>query len=127
MGRHIYFIGSNEEAALLSGISVDRIKVIIFTLCSTLAAFEAVIETSRMSTAQPAAGIGYELSAIGAVIIGGASLLGGSGTILRHHSGRRALRYYHQRADSLGCLRLLAASLQRRDHRFSRNAGYLAA
>lgn len=82
MGRHIYFIGSNEEAALLSGIQVDRIKVIIFTLCSTLAAFEAAIETSRMSTAQPAAGIGYELSAIGAVIIGGASLLGGSGTIL---------------------------------------------
>jgi ribose transport system permease protein len=82
MGRHIYFIGSNEEAAILSGINVDRVKVIIFTLCSTLAAFEAIIETARMSTAQPAAGIGYELSAIGAVIIGGASLLGGSGTIL---------------------------------------------
>lgn len=82
MGRHIYFIGSNEEAAVLSGINVNRVKTIVFMLCASLAAFEAVIETSRMSTAQPAAGVGYELTAIGAVIIGGASLFGGEGTIL---------------------------------------------
>jgi ribose/xylose/arabinose/galactoside ABC-type transport system permease subunit len=82
LGREIYFIGSNEEAALLSGIRVDRVKLVVFVLCSTLAALEAVIETARMSTAQPAAGIGYELNAIGSVIIGGASLVGGSGTIL---------------------------------------------
>jgi ribose/xylose/arabinose/galactoside ABC-type transport system permease subunit len=82
LGREIYFIGSNEEAALLSGIRVDRVKIVVFVLCSTLAALEAVIETARMSTAQPAAGIGYELNAIGSVIIGGASLVGGSGTIL---------------------------------------------
>jgi ribose/xylose/arabinose/galactoside ABC-type transport system permease subunit len=81
-GRHIYFIGSNKEAALLSGINVNRIKVLVFMLCGMLAAFESVIETSRMSTAQPAAGVGYELTAIGAVIIGGASLFGGQGTIL---------------------------------------------
>lgn len=82
MGRHIYFIGSNEEAAVLSGINVNRVKIIVFMLCSLLAALEAVIETARMSTAQPAAGVGYELTAIGAVIIGGASLFGGEGTIL---------------------------------------------
>lgn len=82
MGRHIYFIGSNEEAAVLSGINVNRVKTIVFMLCASLAASEAVIETSRMSTAQPAAGVGYELTAIGAVIIGGASLFGGEGTIL---------------------------------------------
>ena len=82
IGRHIYFIGSNPEAALLSGINVSRVKLLVFTLASTLAAVEAVIETSRMSTAQPAAGVGYELTAIGAVIIGGASLFGGEGTIL---------------------------------------------
>jgi ribose/xylose/arabinose/galactoside ABC-type transport system permease subunit len=81
-GRRIYLVGSNEEAALLSGINVNRMKVLIFMLCSALAAVEAVIETSRMSTAQPASGVGYELTAIGAVIIGGASLLGGEGTIL---------------------------------------------
>jgi len=81
-GLHIYFIGSNPEAALLSGINVRRIKILVFTLAGTLAALEAVIETSRMSTAQPAAGVGYELVAIGAVIIGGASLFGGEGTVL---------------------------------------------
>jgi ribose/xylose/arabinose/galactoside ABC-type transport system permease subunit len=81
-GRRIYFIGSNEDAAILSGINVNRIKVIVFALCSTLAATEAVIETARMSTAQPASGVGYELTAIGAVIIGGASMSGGEGTIL---------------------------------------------
>jgi ribose/xylose/arabinose/galactoside ABC-type transport system permease subunit len=81
-GRHIYFIGSNEEAALLSGIKVNRMKVIVFTICAALAAAEAVIETARMSTAQPASGVGYELTAIGAVIIGGASMMGGEGTIV---------------------------------------------
>lgn len=81
-GRHIYFTGSNAEAALLSGINVNKIKLLVFTVCSTLAATEAVIETSRMNAAQPAAGAGYELTAIGAVIIGGASLFGGEGTIL---------------------------------------------
>jgi ribose/xylose/arabinose/galactoside ABC-type transport system permease subunit len=81
-GRHIYFTGSNKEAAALSGIPVNRIKILVFIICSTLAAVEAVIETSRLSTAQPALGVGYELTAIGAVIIGGASFLGGEGTIL---------------------------------------------
>jgi ribose transport system permease protein len=81
-GRRIYFIGSNEDAAILSGINVNRIKIIVFSICSTLAAVEAVIETARMSTAQPASGVGYELTAIGAVIIGGASMSGGEGTIL---------------------------------------------
>ncbi len=82
VGRHIYFVGSNEEAAALSGIRVGHIKLLVFTICATCAAFESVIETSRLSTAQPAAGTGYELAAIGAVIIGGANLFGGSGRIL---------------------------------------------
>lgn len=82
LGRYIYFTGSNIQAARLSGINVNRIKLLVFTICSALAATEAVIETSRMNAAQPAAGIGYELSAIGAVIIGGSSLFGGEGTVL---------------------------------------------
>ncbi len=81
-GRRIYFVGSNEDAAVLSGINVRQVKIIVFTICATLAAMEAVIETARMSTAQPASGVGYELTAIGAVIIGGASIMGGEGTIL---------------------------------------------
>lgn len=81
-GRRIYFVGSNEDAAVLSGINVRWVKIVVFTICATLAATEAVIETARMSTAQPASGVGYELTAIGAVIIGGASIMGGEGTIL---------------------------------------------
>lgn len=81
-GRHVYFLGSNEQAAVLSGIRVRRIKVAIFTIAASLAATEAVIETARLSVGQPAAGNGYELFAIGAVVIGGANLFGGEGSIL---------------------------------------------
>ena len=81
-GRHVYFVGSNEEAAKLSGIQVRRIKVTVFVIAASLAALAAVLETSRLSVGQPAAGNGYELLAIGAAVIGGASLFGGVGGIL---------------------------------------------
>jgi ribose/xylose/arabinose/galactoside ABC-type transport system permease subunit len=81
-GRHVYFVGSNEEAAKLSGIRVRRIKVTVFIIASTLAAVSGILETSRLSVGQPAAGSGYELVAIGAAVIGGASLFGGVGSIL---------------------------------------------
>jgi ribose/xylose/arabinose/galactoside ABC-type transport system permease subunit len=81
-GRHVYFLGSNEDAAVLSGIRVRRLKIAIFTIAASLAAVEAVIETARLSVGQPAAGSGYELAAIGAVVIGGANLFGGEGSIL---------------------------------------------
>lgn len=81
-GRHVYFVGSNEEAAKLSGIRVERVKVAVFVISSTLAALSGVLETARLSVGQPSAGIGYELIAIGAAVIGGASLFGGVGGIL---------------------------------------------
>ncbi len=81
-GRNVFFVGSNEEAATLSGIPVRRTKILIFTIAAGLAALEAVIETARLSVGQPSAGNGYELVAIGAVVIGGASLFGGEGSIL---------------------------------------------
>lgn len=81
-GRRVFFLGSSEEAAVLSGIRVKYIKVAIFTIAASLAAVESIIETARLSVGQPAAGSGYELVAIGAVVIGGASLLGGQGSIL---------------------------------------------
>ncbi len=81
-GRNIFFIGSNEQAADLSGIRVRRTKVAIYVIAAGLASLEAVIETARLSVGQPAAGNGYELVAIGAVVIGGASLFGGEGSIL---------------------------------------------
>lgn len=81
-GRNVYVIGSNEQAAVLSGIRVRRTKVAIFVIAAGLAGLEAVIETARLSVGQPSAGNGYELVAIGAVVIGGASLFGGEGSIL---------------------------------------------
>jgi ribose/xylose/arabinose/galactoside ABC-type transport system permease subunit len=58
------------------------VKVFVYMICSALASVEAIIETSRMATGQPASGSGYELTAIGAVIIGGASMAGGEGSVL---------------------------------------------
>jgi len=81
-GRNVFFVGSNEQAATLSGIRVRRTKVVIFAIAGGLAGFEAIIETARLSVGQPSAGNGYELVAIGAVVIGGASLFGGEGSIL---------------------------------------------
>jgi ribose/xylose/arabinose/galactoside ABC-type transport system permease subunit len=81
-GRQVYFLGSNEEAALLSGIRVKRVKIAVFVIASTLAAVSGVLETARLSVGQPSAGSGYELVAIGAAVIGGVSLFGGVGSIL---------------------------------------------
>jgi ribose/xylose/arabinose/galactoside ABC-type transport system permease subunit len=81
-GRHVYFVGSNEEAAKLSGIRVRRVKIAVFVISASLAAVSGILETARLSVGQPAAGNGYELLAIGAAVIGGASLFGGVGGIL---------------------------------------------
>lgn len=81
-GRHVYFIGSNPEAARMSGIRVRSVTLTVFVIASSLAGLSAVLETARLSVGQPAAGAGYELLAIGAVVIGGTSLFGGVGSIL---------------------------------------------
>lgn len=81
-GRQVYFIGSNETAASLSGIPVKRVKIATYMICSFLAAVSGILETSRLSVGQPSAGNGYELVAIGAAVIGGVSLFGGAGSIL---------------------------------------------
>jgi ribose transport system permease protein len=82
LGRYIYAIGGNENAARLSGIRINRIKIIVYTIAGALAAIGGLIVTSRLDSAQPNAGITYELDAIAAVVIGGTSLSGGRGTIL---------------------------------------------
>lgn len=81
-GRKTYAIGGNEEAAMLSGIKVDRVKVIIYSLTGFLSAFAGIILTSRLNSAQPTAGTSYELDAIAAVVLGGTSLSGGKGWII---------------------------------------------
>ncbi|HPD17741.1 MAG TPA: ABC transporter permease [Planctomycetota bacterium] len=81
-GRHIYYIGANEEAARLSGIHVTAIKGVVYTLCGLLAGLAGIVQASRIATGQPSAGAGDELRVIAAVIIGGASFSGGVGTAL---------------------------------------------
>jgi ribose transport system permease protein len=81
-GRYIYALGGSERAALLSGLNVNRIKLTVYTLCGGLAAAGGLIVTSRLDSAQPNAGLGYELDSIAAVVIGGTSLSGGRGSIL---------------------------------------------
>lgn len=81
IGRYIYALGGNESATSLSGINVDRIKIIVYALCGFLSALAGIIVTSRLSSAQPTAGSGYELDAIAAVVLGGTSLAGGKGKI----------------------------------------------
>lgn len=81
-GRHIYAVGGNEEAALLSGVNTDKVKILAYTISGILAAVAGIIVTSRLSSAQPTAGDGYELDAIAAVVLGGTSLVGGQGTVI---------------------------------------------
>ena len=82
LGRYIYAIGGNEEASRLSGLNVKRIKLIVYMLAGALAAVGGILVTARLDSAQPNAGLGYELDSIAAVVIGGTSLSGGRGTIL---------------------------------------------
>ena len=82
LGRYIYALGGNEAATRLSGISVDKVKIIVYSLCGLLSALAGMIEVARLSSAQPTAGTGYELDAIAAVVLGGTSLAGGKGRIM---------------------------------------------
>lgn len=81
IGRHIYATGSNEEAARLSGVRVDMTKLYAYTMSGALAGLAGNVLMSRLVTAQPSEGVMYELDAIAAAVIGGASLSGGVGTI----------------------------------------------
>jgi ribose transport system permease protein len=81
-GRHVYATGGNEEAAKLSGVNTDRVQILVYTISGAMAAIAGMILTSRLDSAQPTAGAGYELDAITAVVLGGTSLSGGRGWIL---------------------------------------------
>jgi ribose transport system permease protein len=82
LGRHIYAVGGNEKAAELSGLKISRIKLIVYSISGALAAIGGIIVASRLDSAQPNAGNGFELDSIAAVVIGGTSLTGGKGTIM---------------------------------------------
>ena len=81
MGRYVYAIGGNEQVARLAGINVSRIKICVYAISGALAAIAGIILTARLESAQPTAGLSYELDAIAAVVLGGTSLMGGRGRI----------------------------------------------
>ncbi|MCL6591556.1 MAG: ABC transporter permease [Firmicutes bacterium] len=82
IGRRIYALGGNEEAAKVSGINVSRLKIIVYMLAGALAAIGGIVCSARLGVAQSTLALGYELDVIAAVFIGGASTSGGSGTVL---------------------------------------------
>lgn len=82
LGRYTFALGSNEEATRLSGVKTNIWKTAVYTVCGTYAGLGGVLIASRLNSAQPALGQGYELDAIAAVVIGGTSLTGGEGTIM---------------------------------------------
>jgi ribose/xylose/arabinose/galactoside ABC-type transport system permease subunit len=81
LGRYMYAVGGNEPAAVASGIRVGNVKMWVYTICGLLSAMGGILLTSRITTGQPNAGAGFELDAIAAAIIGGASTSGGKGTM----------------------------------------------
>jgi ribose transport system permease protein len=80
-GRYTFALGSNEEAVRLSGVDVDAWKIAVYTVGGSICGIAGLLIASRLNSAQPALGQGYELDAIAAVVIGGTSLSGGTGTI----------------------------------------------
>lgn len=81
LGRKIYAVGSNERAAQLSGINTDRVKLFVYSMSGLMSTLAALILVSRLNSAQPTLGTGYELDAIAATAIGGTSMTGGRGKI----------------------------------------------
>lgn len=80
-GSNVYALGGNEKATLISGINTDSVKILVYTISGFLSGVAAIVLTSRVASALPRAGEGYEMDAIASVVIGGASLTGGRGTI----------------------------------------------
>lgn len=80
-GKHVYAIGGNEQAAIVSGINVPKCLILVYTVAGALSGLAGILLTSRVSVGQPTLGVGYELDAIAAAVIGGASLSGGIGRV----------------------------------------------
>ena len=82
LGRHTFAIGSNEQTARLCGVAVERVKVLVYTLCGAFAGLGGLMQFSRLTVGDPTVAVGLELNVIAAVVIGGGSLSGGEGSIL---------------------------------------------
>ncbi|QIQ21548.1 ribose ABC transporter permease [Zophobihabitans entericus] len=102
LGRYIYALGGNEAATRLSGINVDRVKITVYAISGLLCALASTIEVARLSSAQPNAGMGYEMDAIAAVVLGGTSMSGGRGKIIGTLIGALILGFLNNGLNLLG-------------------------
>jgi ribose transport system permease protein len=82
-GRYVYAIGSNEEAVRLSGVKVDNYKILVYMTSGLFAGIAGIMMSARLGSAQPVMGGGYELNAIAATVLGGTSMSGGEGGVVR--------------------------------------------
>jgi ribose transport system permease protein len=81
-GQHLFAIGGNREAARFTGIPLVRVEVLVYMICALLAGVAGLINTSQLYSAEPASGVGFELNAIAAAVVGGTSFTGGKGTMV---------------------------------------------
>ncbi|WP_038468198.1 ABC transporter permease [Candidatus Sodalis pierantonius] len=100
--RYVYAVGGNQKSARTSGISVVKVKVLVYTLCGALAGIAGLILTARTGSAQTSAGAAYELDAIAAVVIGGTSMAGGVGTLVGTFFGILIIGVMNNGLDLLG-------------------------
>jgi ribose transport system permease protein len=101
-GRYIYAIGSNAEAARVSGVPVERVTVGAYLLCGAFAGLAGLVETARLGSGNPTGGQGYELDVVTAVVVGGASLSGGEGRVSGTVLGALLIAVLHNGANLLG-------------------------
>ncbi|OEC74612.1 ribose ABC transporter permease, partial [Streptococcus pneumoniae] len=101
-GKSVYAIGGNEKAAYISGVKLNKVKIIIYSISGIMASISGLIITSRLSSAQPTAGASYEMDAIAAVVLGGTSLSGGKGRILGTLIGALIIRVLNNFLPLLG-------------------------
>jgi ribose/xylose/arabinose/galactoside ABC-type transport system permease subunit len=107
LGRAIYAVGGNAEAARLAGVNVPLVTVSVYVLMGVLVGFAAVIQLGQAGTVQPNAGTGLELQAIAATVIGGTSILGGRGTIVGGLLGALLVEAVHNALITIGTVGLL--------------------
>jgi ribose/xylose/arabinose/galactoside ABC-type transport system permease subunit len=107
LGRAIYAIGGNSEAARLAGVDVPRVTVAVYLFLGVLVGFAAVIQVGQAGTVQPNAGTGLELQVIAATVIGGTSILGGRGTIIGGLLGALLVEAVHNALITIGTVSLL--------------------
>lgn len=101
-GRYMVAVGSNESVVRICGINPKRVKWMVFTICGMLAALAGIIQASRMASASPNAGRGFELDVIAAVVIGGTSLMGGRGSVVKSFLGVLIVAVLNAGLDQVG-------------------------